>query len=392
MNGAQKGQQGSLGGGRWACWAILALLFWGFQDGLGGRSAVLQTRNVVLVTADGLRYQELFGGVDATLLDHPREAGIPDPEALRRRFWRESGKDRRQLLLPFFWSQLAPQGVVLGHREAGSSVVVRNPYRVSYPGYAEILTGQPLAEIQGNDPVQIPRETVLEFVRRKLGLPATGVAAFASWSLFESIVVHRPGSIVSNAGYQPFPLSPAAAKLQLLDRLQSRMLTPWDSVRHDAVTAGFALEYLKAYRPRVLYVALGETDDWAHDGRYDRVVTSIGLFDDFLRELWETLQSLDSHRGRTTLILTSDHGRGRTLEDWTDHGREVPGAEFIWLAVIGPDTPPRGEVSPAPPASQSQVAATLLHLLGLDYREFNPEAEAPLEVAFRRGSEGGGEE
>ena len=54
--------------------------------------------------------------------------------------------------------------------------------------------------------------------------------------------------------------------------LQFATPTPWDSVRHDAYTVRFAMDHLARHRPRVLYLALGETDDWAHDGRYDRVL------------------------------------------------------------------------------------------------------------------------
>ena len=51
--------------------------------------------------------------------------------------------------------------------------------------------------------------------------------------------------------------------------------------------------------------------------------------------------------------------------------------------VIGPETPDRGEMADTASVHQSDVAATVLKFLGLDYREFDPEAGPPIEVAFR---------
>jgi bisphosphoglycerate-independent phosphoglycerate mutase (AlkP superfamily) len=130
-------------------------------------------------------------------------------------------------------------------------------------------------------------------------------------------------------------------------------------------------------------VAFDETDDWAHDGRYDRVLEGIMLLDRFLSDLWRFLQSSSQYRKQTTLILTTDHGRGNTLDDWTDHG-EIPGAEDIWIAVIGPDTADVGEVRNSELIHQNRIAATLLEFLGLDYQEFNPNAGPPIEAVLDR--------
>ena len=74
-----------------------------------------------------------------------------------------------------------------------------------------------------------------------------------------------------------------------------------------------ALEYMHAVKPRVLYVSFDETDDWAHDHRYDRVLDSIAEFDGFLERLWNQIESMKEYRGHTTLIVTSDHGRGSSV-------------------------------------------------------------------------------
>ncbi|HJS75758.1 MAG TPA: AP protein, partial [Vicinamibacteria bacterium] len=142
-------------------------------------------------------------------------------------------------------------------------------------------------------------------------------------------------------------------------------------------------EYLVAHRPRVMWLGLSQSDDWAHARRYDRLLDYLHLADELLKELWETAQSLESHRDRTTLVLTTDHGRGVTPRDWAEHDAGIEGCQDIWIAVIGPDTPDRGEISNADPVHQSDVAATVLRLLGLDYREFDPEAGPPIAAAFK---------
>ena len=150
------------------------------------------------------------------------------------------------------------------------------------------------------------------------------------------------------------------------------------------MTFGLAMEYIRAHEPRVFYLAAGETHDWAHERRYDRTLHAVQLFDDALRELWTHLQSTEPYRDRSTLIVTTDHGRGRTPDDWTSHGKDVPGADEIWIGVFGPDTPKVGEATTTGEHYQSQIAATMLELLGLDYRSFNPSADAPIAEAFLR--------
>jgi len=116
-----------------------------------------------------------------------------------------------------------------------------------------------------------------------------------------------------------------------------------------------------------LFVGYGETDAWAHSGRYDRVLRSARAVDDYIAELWRTLQSMPEYRGTTSMIITTDHGRGSVGNTWRDHGENVDGAENIWIAIIGPDTPALGERTASPRVTQSQIAGTLAALLGQEY-------------------------
>ena len=128
----------------------------------------------------------------------------------------------------------------------------------------------------------------------------------------------------------------------------------------------------------MLFVGYGETDNWAHQGRYDLVLQSAHGFDHFVQQLWETMQAMPQYRGQTTFILTTDHGRGSGLVEWKEHGVDEKGSENIWIAVMGPDTPALGERQNAGTVTQSQLAATVAALLGQDYPHDVPAAAKAL--------------
>jgi len=194
------------------------------------------------------------------------------------------------------------------------------------------------------------------------------------------IVEHERGAITTNAGFEEYPTSdPGVAEL---NRLQRETVTPWDTVRHDIYTFRFAASHLEKHEPRVLYIGLGETDDWAHDGRYDRVLGALERTDAYLRELWDILQSRERYRGKTALVVTTDHGRGDSPKSWRDHGKDVEGAQWTWIVFAGPDWKARGEWRDAEPVFASQIAATLCATLGVDWSADHPEAGKPVKALF----------
>ena len=311
-----------------------------------------------------------------------KKSGIYDLDRARQRFWRDTPGERRAVLLPYFWGTLAPQGIVLGDKDKGCSVQPRNPLLFSAPGYAEILTGQPQPDVITNDTKRYPHRTVLEFVRSELRLGKRQVATIGSWDGFGTLSSSEADAFFTNTGYERVPAGMATPRMEFLGDLQFQIMALWEEGRSDAVTFNIALEYLRTERPRLLYIALGESDDWAHARRYDRLLDYIIVADGYLRRLWQTLQSIDQYRGSTTLILTTDHGRGITPSTWVEHDQGIEGSEDIWIAVIGPDTPRRGEVAPCDTLHQSDVAATLLRFFGLDGHLFNPQAGPPIATAF----------
>lgn len=334
---------------------------------------------VILITLDGARVEEIFGGLDVAIVQSTLERGQPlERHRLYERFWAPTPEARREKLMPFFWRTLMRHhGSIAGNPALKSRVHLTNRHWFSYPGYSEILVGRAHdGVIKSNDPVRTPYLTSLEFLRARAGLTREQVAVFASWSVFNAIVERTEGALTVNAGFEPYE-SPDR-DVGRLSALQFETPTPWDTVRHDAYTMRFALDHLARHRPRVVYLALGETDDWAHDGRYDRVLETYTRTDQYLEQLWTWLQAQLDYRDRTSLLITTDHGRGRTPADWRDHGRDVAGASETWMAFVSPRLTRRGEWRDAPPVTASQAAATLIAWMGFEWRDFDPQASAPV--------------
>ena len=113
-------------------------------------------------------------------------------------------------------------------------------------------------------------------------------------------------------------------------------------------------------------MSYGETDHFAHEGNYEAYLKAAHHVDGYIRELWDYAQSTPQYKDKTTLLITTDHGRGLGPQ-WTSHGRKIEHAEEIWIGILGPDTPALGEADSGT-LTQSQVARTVATFLGLDYQ------------------------
>jgi len=335
-----------------------------------------KTENIIFVMTDGFRLQELFDGAEASLITK-ESAGSSGVDALKQAYWRDTPAARRQALMPFLWTTVAQQGQIYGNREVQSEAAVTNGKNFSYPGYSETLCGFADAKIISNDKIPNPNVTVLEWLHQK---PAfrDKVAAFGAWDVFPYIFNSPRAGFPVNAGYDPFNDGPLTPKLELLNQLKAEAPRVWPDEAFDSLTFHTAFEYLKERRPRVIYLSLGETDDWAHAGNYGEYLQSAHRVDTYLKLLWETAQSIPQYRGKTTLIFTTDHGRGQSPDEWKSHGEKIPDSKYIWMAFLGPDTRPLGVRSKTGAVTQSQIAATLAALLGEEYAGAVSRAGKPI--------------
>ena len=271
--------------------------------------------NVIVVVSDGLRWQEVFRGADSTILFGDPAALGPDAAEVRRKYWRASAAERRQALMPFVWGTLVREGELRGNRDLGSHVDVTNEMRFSYPGYNEMLVGYPDSRIDTNEFGPNPNVTVFEWLNQHRVFQGR-VAAFGTWDVFRDIFnVERSRIDVRTNGSKPI----------------------------DVVVHRDVIPYLAKKRPKAVFVGYAETDDWGHEGRYDRFLDAVHAVDGYLKEIWDRSQSHPAYRGRTTVIFTADHGRGRSASTWMNHGKEVDGAEETFIISIGPDIAALGE-------------------------------------------------
>ncbi len=356
---------------------LLSLSFFLLEPALAQNTR--STENVVLITLDGLRWQELFTGADPVLIEH--QDYVNNTSLLKQKFFEEDAVVRRQQLMPFFWSTIVEKGQLYGNHNAGCRVAVTNDQWFSYPGYNEILTGKADPEIDSNSKIPNPNRTVLEYLN---GLPGFEghVVAFGSWDVFPYIVNEERSGVPVNAGFESAAGSSLSAREVFLNELQQEIPSPWGSVRLDAFTHHYALEYIKKNHPRVVYIAYGETDDFAHDGEYDAYLNSAHQTDAFVASLWDFVQRDPFYRGKTTFVITTDHGRGTVpVDTWRGHGTDIEGADEIWMAFLGPDTPALGEVATCD-LQQNQIASSVAAFLGIDFNS-HQDAGLPVVSAFK---------
>ena len=117
-------------------------------------------------------------------------------------------------------------------------------------------------------------------------------------------------------------------------------------------------------------MGLGETDEYAHDGRYDLYLEQANKIDRMIAELWHWVQTTPGYKDNTTLLITTDHGRGSQDNNWTSHSSFIRGSSQTWLAMIGPAIQPLGEVKEDQQLYQEQIAGMIAGLVG---EEFKPD-------------------
>lgn len=338
-----------------------------------------QVRHVIFVTIDGVRPEDLFGGADSLLMQNPKDAGIADTAAFRVRWWRDTAVERRRAVMPFLWDTLVPSGVAYG---IGANVRVTNGLNFSGPGYTELFTGAARADVTTNDDRRYGHPTVFELVARRATRP-TDVAAFTSWTTQARLTATRPGGFTSQGPFEPLPAEfRDDAALTRLQVIEERTRHDDRSMRYDAFTHELALAWLKRFRPTLLHIGLGEPDVDAHSRQYDRYLAMLHATDRMLSELMHAVNADPTLAGRTAIVITTDHGRGATSRDWTDHGRDVVNAGRWWFVASGAGVTPRGVVTD--PMTQAQVTPTILRLLGFTSEGLAAPVAAPIELGRPR--------
>lgn len=316
------------------------------------------TRHLFIITIDGFRWQEIFTGADPQLIANTEY--VRDTALTRQLYWDSTAELRRSRLMPFFWSTIAKNGQLYGNRLYHNNVNVKNLYKISYPGYNEIFTGHTDAFISPNLAINNKNANVLEYLDHT-GVYHGKVAVFTSWNVFPYILNETRSGLAINSGYQPLNEAGDTAA-GWIDSLQATM--PPSHTRYDQLTYLSARDYIGRHHPSVLFLGLGETDEVAHAGRYDLYLQHAADIDRMIAELWYAVQTDPYYKDSTTFLITTDHGRGWKPNKWTTHGFWAKGSGDIWLAMLGPDIFPEGELKTPGQVYQRQLAATIAFLLG----------------------------
>jgi hypothetical protein len=320
---------------------------------------------VFVITLDGLRWQELFSGADSLLVEN--KEFVSNTKGLKNQFWKETAKERREVLFPFIWNEVAVMGQIHGNRWQGSKMNLTNGMHFSYPGYNEILSGKADDKrIDSNSKTPNPNTTILEIAEKSEAYKGK-VAAFGSWDVFPFIINEERSGLYVNAGFKKAKGTDLSDKEIFLNELQDETPSPWGGVRLDVFTHHYAVEVLKKNHPKLVYISYGETDDFAHDGEYDAYLKSAKRTDDFIKKLWYFTQQDAFYKGKTTFIITTDHGRGtEPLATWKHHGNSIKNTDQVWVIAFGNKIEAKGEIVSEEQLYTNQVADSVEKILDLE--------------------------
>ena len=339
-----------------------------------------KTENLIVITTDGLRWQEVFAGMDVILANN-KAFNQGDSSYIYNHYWNENSLERRKQLMPFLWSTIEKSGQIYGNRLYGNNVNNANPYFFSYPGYSEMMTGYVDTLINTNKYKANPNVNVLEFINAQQKFKGK-VSAFGAWIAFDRILnEERCGFPVISAFDKVGGKNPSEKQKLINEMLEDSYKPFLEDECLDVYTNYEALVELKTKKPKVIYIAYGETDEWAHAGQYRSYLDAAHQVDSWIKQLWEMLQNDPQYKNKTTLLFTTDHGRGdKQKEQWVGHGTKIPDSSEIWFAVMGPEIKAKGEVKVPMQIYQKQFAQTISKMLGFTFVANHPIAPEIVEI------------
>ncbi len=339
-------------------------------------SSQQKIENIIIITSDGLRWQEVFKGMD-TELANLKQYNEGDSAYIFKKYGSADINDRRKKLFPFLWSTVAQNGQLYGNRTYNNKVDNANPYWFSYPGYNEIFTGNPDEKINSNEYPPNPQVNVLEFLNKQA--PYKGrVAAFSAWEAFNRILNEERCGFPVIAAYDNTGGKVPTKQEQLINKMRNDSYKPWHQDEcFDVYTHYAAMEHLAVKKSKVLYIAYGETDEWAHAGKYRSYLDAANKWDQWLSDIWSFVQNDPQYKNKTAMFITVDHGRGDAdKKQWTGHGKSIRDSHEIWFGVMGPGIAAKGEIKTATQIYQKQFAQTIANFAGYKFTAAHPVAEA----------------
>jgi hypothetical protein len=306
---------------------------------------------VVLLVIDGIRWQEIFWGVDPRLavrhgMQPARVVGAAE-------------------LTPNLYRLRTQYGGAIGAPDIGDPIVASGPVYRSLPGYMELLSGKAAAYCKSNRCGSVRHLTLMDEVAQEAAPEAA--ALFASWPHLLHAAAMQPEKVVISAGRKGGTRLQAvydsAPRQELREAANRAGAAPSKGdFRGDAFTAKLALDYLVDKLPQFLFVSLGEADAFGHANNYPAHLNALRRSDDFAGQLASVTRRLNLAGHRTTLLVTTDHGRD---EHAREHGPAIAQSARVWLIASGFGVHRRGLLPSPEPRTLSDIAPAVRALLGL---------------------------
>lgn len=303
-------------------------------------AGTLATENVFLVILDGIRAEEAF--------DHP-SGGNPHP------------------VIPRMYDELRPQGALMNN--------MRNrDYTKTLSSLANILTGR--WNIEPNrgvdtDPTGFRDSramwpTLIEHYRKNGGKTADQVLFFPSKHNERALdtsfhPAYGASYAPSTTFFDPRIIPYKDENEEFIDDENT------DDLAYQALLSQTAYSPAKdpSDYPSLVVLALGITDNSGHNGDYDLHLDVIRNADDVVGDLWQYIESHPHYSGKSTLFVTTDHGRHVPKHgDFTNHTGGCTGCRKIFALCLGPDTTPGLTVGRR--VLQTGIAPTLARFLDID--------------------------
>lgn len=333
---------------------------------------------IVLVTIDGVRAEDVFDGADPSLRPRSNVEKLRRPEAV----------------MPRTHHLVATRGVALGADRSGCGAVhTASGANVSLPGYLEIFTGR-RTRCRDNNCDRITSPTVLDEAVHG-GLT---VASIGSWEILDRAVSNRSFPVTRASGADPSvpmlvaegtqrwpesrPIADDALEQLVFAGERAEAFPGHGRYRPDPLTMAIALEYLRTAQPAILHVGLGDPDEYGHRNDYPAYLSSLGQADAFIGKIADTLDGMGELGARTTVIVTTDHGRNR---DFQHHGAYSLTSARTFVLAFGGHVAARGVACPARDITLADIAPTIRVLTGLP-ADPSRESGRPIEEIVGVGS------
>lgn len=183
---------------------------------------LFQSPEIILITLDGVRWQEIYQGTDSLLY---------------------KDKISSRELFPNLYNRFVDQGIAIGATEP---MVASGPNFISLPGYLEITRGYPSSDCQTNSCDPILHESIFFWFN--------SAAVFSSWQNIRKAVPNKDYIYID---------------------IESKY-------RKDYLTEKAAIDYLNCHDPNFIWISFGDMDEWAHANNYNNYLESLKYADKFI--------------------------------------------------------------------------------------------------------------